>query len=284
MKNKVITMSVVAVVLAGIMVLNRLEPRRLAEAQYDAERRANTSIEAAEDAELEKAAEIQKEAMDKMVEEGFKRGREVLAQKSAEEAKSKTELDALLAENKDYRVIFDCSNGKIVLEVSVELAPLGAIQFRKAIEDGVYNDARFFRVIPGFMAQFGIAGEPAMAAKWEKAMIKDDPVKASNTRGTLSFATAGPNTRTTQVFINFGDNSNLDSMGFAPFARVVEGMDVVDSIFSGYGARSNDQEGLKKKGNEYLDSKFPKLDYIKKATIEEIPTSEVSEDEESEDV
>lgn len=199
MKRKFITLFVVALVVAGIIVVNRFEPQRLAQAHYDAQQKTAESIEAADAAEAESEGLV---------------GKEYMANLETQVDAQKQIIAANVEEAKDYLVTFDCSNGEIVLEVSAALAPLGAAQFRKAIEDGVYDGAKFFRVIPGFMAQFGISGDPKKAAKWEKLMIKDDPVKASNTRGTMSFATAGPNTRTTQLFINFGDNSNLDDMKF----------------------------------------------------------------------
>jgi len=127
-------------------------------------------------------------------------------------------------------------------------------------------------VIPGFMCQFGIHGDPNVSAKWREATIPDDPVKGSNTRGTITFATAGPNTRTTQLFINFADNVNLDGMGFSPFGKVIAGMDVVDKINGEYGegapgGRGPDQGRIQMEGNTYLKKDFPNLDYIKSATI-----------------
>ena len=123
------------------------------------------------------------------------------------------------------------------------------------------------------MVQFGINGDPAISAKWRDANIQDDPVHESNRRGTISFATAGPNTRTTQVFINFGDNSNLDGMGFSPFGKVVSGMNVVDALYAGYGEGAPQGNGpsqgrLQMEGNAYLVKDFPRMDYIKKASIE----------------
>ncbi|HWH67913.1 MAG TPA: peptidylprolyl isomerase, partial [Candidatus Sulfotelmatobacter sp.] len=140
------------------------------------------------------------------------------------------------------------------------------------VRSGFFKDVAFFRVIPGFMCQFGIHGDPSVSAKWRSAKIPDDPVKGSNTRGTITFATAGPNTRTTQLFINFADNSNLDGMGFSPFGKVTEGMDVVDKIYSGYGegaprGHGPDQGRIQMEGNAYLKKDFPNLDYIKAATI-----------------
>ncbi|MEM7397530.1 MAG: peptidylprolyl isomerase [Pseudomonadota bacterium] len=172
-----------------------------------------------------------------------------------------------------FKAKFDTSKGTFVVQVERFWAPNGADRFYNLVKAGFYNDARFFRVIDGFMVQFGISGNPDVSAAWTNATIPDDPVRESNTRGTVTFATAGPNTRTTQVFINFNNNSGLNSQGFAPFGKVVSGMDVVDSLFNGYGEgapRGNgpNQGLIKAQGNAYLVTQFPKLDYIKKATIE----------------
>jgi peptidyl-prolyl cis-trans isomerase A (cyclophilin A) len=134
-----------------------------------------------------------------------------------------------------FKVQFDTTKGKFTIEVTRSLAPNGADRFYNLVRSGYFKDIAFFRVIPGFMCQFGIHGDPNVSAKWREAAIADDPVKGSNTRGAITFATAGPNTRTTQLFINFADNSNLDGMGFSPFGKVTEGMDVVDKINGEYG-------------------------------------------------
>jgi peptidyl-prolyl cis-trans isomerase A (cyclophilin A) len=172
-----------------------------------------------------------------------------------------------------YKVKFDTSKGAFVVEVHRDWAPNGADRFYNLVKNGFYNDARFFRVISDFMVQFGINGNPQISKVWRDANIKDDPVKASNKRGMITFATAGPDTRTTQVFINFGNNAGLDDQGFAPFGQVVSGMDVVDSLYSGYGEGAPrgdgpDQGLVQSQGNAYLKKDFPKLDYIKTATIE----------------
>ncbi len=165
-----------------------------------------------------------------------------------------------------YKVKFETSCGDFVIEVNREWAPVGADRFHELVEMGFYNDCRFFRVVPDFMVQFGINGNPKVQKDWRDASIRDDRVRKSNKRGYITFATSGPNSRTSQVFINFKDNSFLDGQGFAPFGEVVEGMDVVDKIYSGYGEEP-DQGAIQSKGNEYLQAQFPKLDYIKKATI-----------------
>jgi len=174
---------------------------------------------------------------------------------------------------KVYKAKFDTTKGTFVIEVHRDWAPNGADRFYNLVKNGFFNDARFFRVIDGFMVQFGISGNPDLSAVWRNARIPDDQVKESNTRGMVSFATAGPGTRTTQVFINFGNNASLDGQGFSPFGKVVSGMDVVNSFFKGYGegaprGRGPDQARVQKEGNAFLITKFPKLDYIKTATVE----------------
>jgi peptidyl-prolyl cis-trans isomerase A (cyclophilin A) len=171
-----------------------------------------------------------------------------------------------------FKAVFDTTKGKFTIEVTRSLSPNGADRFYNLVQSGYFKDIAFFRVIPGFMCQFGIHGDPEVAAKWRDANITDDPVKGSNTRGTISFATAGPGTRTTQLFINFADNSNLDGMGFSPFGKVTDGMDVVDKINSEYGegapgGRGPAQGRVQMEGNAYLKKDFPNLDYIKSATI-----------------
>jgi peptidyl-prolyl cis-trans isomerase A (cyclophilin A) len=177
-----------------------------------------------------------------------------------------------------FKAQFDTTKGKIVIEVTRSLSPNGADRFYNLVRSGYFKDIAFFRVIPGFMCQFGIHGDPAVSAKWREAKIADDSVKGSNTRGAITFAMAGPNTRTTQLFINFGDNANLDGMGFPPFGKVTEGMDVVDKINGEYGegaprGRGPDQGRIQMEGNDYLKKDFPNLDYIKSATIvsQELP-------------
>ena len=171
-----------------------------------------------------------------------------------------------------YKVQFDTSKGPFVIEVHRDWAPNGADRFYNLVKNGFYDNARFFRVISGFMVQFGINGDPKLSSVWREARIQDDPVKQSNGRGYITFATAGPNTRTTQVFINFADNAALDRQGFAPFGQVISGMNVVDTLFSGYGegaprGMGPDQGRMQQEGNAYLMKDFGKLDYIKKAAI-----------------
>ncbi|WP_339728658.1 peptidylprolyl isomerase [uncultured Gimesia sp.] len=172
-----------------------------------------------------------------------------------------------------YQVLLATTKGDIMLQVHPEWSPKGAERFKELVELGFYDNCAFFRVIDGFMAQVGINGDPALHAKWRDNNIMDDPVIESNKRGYVSFAKTGaPNSRSTQFFINFGDNSNLDGMGFSPFAQVISGMDVVDSLYKGYGegaprGAGPDQQRVVGEGNPFLKKEFPMLDYIVKATI-----------------
>jgi peptidyl-prolyl cis-trans isomerase A (cyclophilin A) len=165
-----------------------------------------------------------------------------------------------------FRVNLDTSRGPVVIEVTRANAPNGADRFYNLVKAKYFDGARFFRVIPGFMAQFGIAADPAMTRTWD-VPIQDDPVKTSNVRGAVTFAqTSAPNSRSTQLFINFGDNGRLDGQRFAPFGKVVSGMENVDQIYSG--DRENPEQGrIEAEGNAYLEKEFPRLDYIKTARI-----------------
>jgi peptidyl-prolyl cis-trans isomerase A (cyclophilin A) len=200
-------------------------------------------------------------------------------QAGAQSSKEKLMNPAALTEKAPdvFRAKFETTKGDFVIEVTRAWSPNGADRFYNLVKNGYYDDCRFFRVLSGFMAQFGINGDPKVNAVWYRQQIKDDPVKQSNTRGYASYAMAGPNTRTTQVFINYGDNSRLDGGGFSPFGKVVEeGMKVVDSLYSAYGegppnGTGADQGRVYNEGNAYLEKSFPKLDYIKSATIVSAP-------------
>jgi peptidyl-prolyl cis-trans isomerase A (cyclophilin A) len=165
-----------------------------------------------------------------------------------------------------FKVRFETSKGNFVVEVHRAWAPRGADRFYNLVKYGFFDQNRFFRIVPNFIVQWGIPGDPKVARAWENAAIKDDPVARSNTKGYITFATAGPNTRTTQLFINLKTNSFLDDQGFAPFGNVVEGMNVVESLFAGYGERP-DQGRITAQGNAYLQQQFPNLDYIKRTVI-----------------
>lgn len=171
-----------------------------------------------------------------------------------------------------YYAKFDTTKGAFVIKVTRDWAPIGADRFYNLVKNGFFNDASFFRVIPGFIVQFGISADPKVSAVWHGADIPDDPVKQSNAAGTVTFATAGPDTRTTQVFINLADNQMLDSQGFAPFGAVTEGMDIAKSFYSGYGegapqGNGPDQHLIESQGEAYLAANFPNLDHIKSATV-----------------
>ena len=172
-----------------------------------------------------------------------------------------------------FRARFVTSKGEFIIEVNREWSPRGADRFYTLVKSGFFDDVRFFRVVQGFMAQFGLSGDPAVSEKWREATLPDDPVKQSNTRGMVTYAkTDAPNSRTTQIFINYGNNSWLDRDGFSPFGKVVEGMEVGDALHSGYGdaaprGRGPDQGRIQKEGNAYLAREFDQLDFVKTARI-----------------
>jgi peptidyl-prolyl cis-trans isomerase A (cyclophilin A) len=165
-----------------------------------------------------------------------------------------------------FKVRFDTTKGPVLIQVEREWAPLGVDRFYTLVKTGFFNGDRFFREVPNFVVQFGLNGDPKMSERWHAANLKDDPVKENNMRGTVVFASAGPNSRTTQLFINLNDNVRLDGMGFAPIGRVIDGMKVVDSFNQEYGEQPK-QDRIESEGNGYLEKEFPRLDYIKSATI-----------------
>ena len=166
-----------------------------------------------------------------------------------------------------FQVLFDTSKGEFTVDVTRAWAPRGADRFYNLVKNGYYNDCRFFRVVKGFMVQFGINGDPKLNEVWRASQIDDDKVKENNGRGYITYAkTSLPNTRTTQLFINYGDNSFLDNQGFAPFGQVTKGMEIVDAINDEYG-ENPDQRRIQLEGNAYLEQAFPNLDYIKSAII-----------------
>lgn len=166
----------------------------------------------------------------------------------------------------EFKAEFVTTKGNFVVEVHRDWAPMGADRFYNLVRGGFFTNAAFFRVVPNFMVQFGLNANPAVNAAWRNANLRDDPTKQSNKRGYITFATAGPNTRTTQLFINFKDNAFLDSQGFAPFGEVVEGMDVVDKINSQYG-ETPDQGAITSQGDAYISKNFPNIDKIKSARV-----------------
>lgn len=244
-KNQVVTLLVVAAFVAAIVGVNMFQPSRISEQRMKEQAEAER--------QLEEAAKQEALAAKRAADEAAAQDRAVLAA-------TETPADA-------FQVEFQCSNGTFIVEVYPEWAPIGAEQFRQIIEEKVYNEARFFRVIPGFVVQWGIPGDPEQAAIWDKKTIMDEPVKQSNLRGTITYAKSQmPNTRSSQVFINYRDNTQLDGMGFSPFGKVIKGMEVVEAINAQY-REQPDQSEIETKGNAYLKEYFPKLDYIKEAKI-----------------
>ncbi|MFT5354069.1 MAG: peptidyl-prolyl cis-trans isomerase A (cyclophilin A) [Polyangiales bacterium] len=170
-----------------------------------------------------------------------------------------------------YTVRFDTTKGEVLIDVTRSWAPIGADRFYNLVRIGYFDNIAFFRVIPGFMAQVGLNGDPAVNRAWRDATIQDDTPTQSNTQGMVSFATSGVDSRVQQFFVNFGNNARLDPMGFAPFGRV-RNMAVVNQIHGGYGegapgGRGPSQSLIQSRGNEYLRSQFPNLDYIRSASI-----------------
>lgn len=198
---------------------------------------------------------------------------EAAGEKKAATDVSFTDPAKLTAKAPDlFKVKVETTKGNFTIEVTRSLAPNGADRFYNLVRSGYLKDLAFFRVVPGFMCQFGIHGDPKVSAAWRSAQIPDDPVKGSNTRGAITFATAGPNTRTTQLFISYGDNARLDNLGFSPFGKVTDGMDVVDKINGEYGegapqGRGPSQGRVQMEGNAYLKKDFPNLDYIKSTSL-----------------
>jgi len=171
-----------------------------------------------------------------------------------------------------FKAKFTTTKGDFVVEVTRAWSPLGADRFDNLVKYHFFDGAAFFRVLPGFVAQFGLSAKPEISRVWANATIKDDPVTQSNLEGYLTFATAGPNTRTTQVFINLANNQGLDRMGFSPFGKVIEGMDVVEKFYTGYGegapgGNGPEQGRIRNEGKAYLDKNFPLLDSIKTAVV-----------------
>ncbi len=168
-----------------------------------------------------------------------------------------------------FKAVFDTTKGKFVIEAHRDWSPTGVDRFYNLIKIGYFDNVSFFRIKKDFMVQFGIHGHPKVNAAWSKAQIKDDPPKGSNTRGMVTFAKTGlPNSRTTQIFVNYGNNLRLDGMGFAPFGKIVDGMKVLDALYDGYGLGLGKQQGrIQSDGNAFLAEKYPKVDYINTVTI-----------------
>lgn len=240
MSKTVFVVAAVAVALAGIFAYQLVSQPRLTQAQIDATKETLKKLEAAK-AETKTPEQPQP------------------AEKAAMEWPEKCP--------DTFKINFECSNGSFVMQCHKDWAPIGVEHFYNLLKLGFYDNARFFRVVPGFVVQFGMPGDPAMGAKYGEENIKDEPVTKSNTPGMVTYAkTNAPNSRSTQLFINLGNNAQLDRMGFAPFAEILEGMDVVKKINAEYGEQPN-QGLIRAQGNAYLEQAFPRLDYVKKITL-----------------
>lgn len=292
MRKQLITAGVVVLAIAGIGVFNRyFEPSRLSAAQLEQQREAAAKLEEAQAAEIRaqiadaRASEAEaSQAAAEETQESPAASEAAPAAAAAEEAEASdppaeetgeaeeetTEMDEAVEWPEEapdtFKVRFEASNGTFVVQVDKAQAPLGAQRFYDLVRKEFFDEARFFRVIPGFVVQFGLPGDPEVAREWRTRVIPDDPVRTSNRPGTMTFATAGPNTRTTQLFINLGNNANLDGMGFAPFAEVVEGFEVVQGINAAHGERPN-QGAIQSRGNDYLMENYPDLDFIRSARL-----------------
>jgi len=246
--KRLATIGTIAVFIGIVVVVNKFEPRRVAEQRLNQEEDVSELMQEIEELEEQQTALLA----------GDPESAEI------------------------FSVQFDCSNGTFVVECYPEWSPLGAAQFKVAVKAGVYNEARFFRVLPDFIVQFGIPGNPEVAAEWEIKTILDEPVKQSNTKGMVTFAkSSAPNSRTTQIFINLGDNigpppkPNLDASGFSPFGKVISGMEVAEAINAEYAERPV-QDMIQTRGNAYLKENFPNLDYIIRATVLSAEESEAA--------
>jgi peptidyl-prolyl cis-trans isomerase A (cyclophilin A) len=168
-----------------------------------------------------------------------------------------------------FKAKFETTQGDFIVDVTRSWSPNGADRFYNLVKHGFFDGVKFFRVVPGFVVQFGIHGDPALATKWLDARIDDDKVVQSNKRGFITYAkSSAPNSRSTQIFINLHDNDRLDAMGFSPFGKISKGMDVVDKLYGGYGEEVTQLQGqIAQEGNKFLEQNYPKLDSIKKATL-----------------
>ncbi len=276
MKSKLISSIVALAVVTGGYAMYKVQPTRYGKDDIKAAMAAQRKIDeiakqgsetaGAESTDLVLAAEASGTKIEAKAEAG---GTKTGAK--AESSEAKTEA----SESNTFKAKFACSNGDFVVEVHPDWAPLGAARFKELVEAEFFTDVKFFRVVTKprpFVVQFGISGDPEISKKWRNARIKDEPVKHSNTAGTLTFACAGRNSRTTQLFINLGDNSNLDGYGFPEafpaFGEVVEGMDVVRAFNGQYQDAPTRMQGqMQSMGNAFLDKQFPGLDYIKSAKI-----------------
>lgn len=269
MKRNIVTALVALVLVGTVFAANSvLSPARATEAKAREQKEAAEKMAKAE----EEAKAAKQEALRKQVAEAATQQTETKPAEPAPAASSAqagpvevlTEWPAVMPDV--YKVRFETTKGDFIVEGRKAWAPLGAERFYQLCREGYFNNTAFFRVVPGFVVQFGLAADPAVTAQWSTQEMKDDPVKESNKAGTVTFASRGPNTRTTQVFINFADNARLDGMGFQVFGKVIQGMDVVNKITAEYGERPR-QDLITSQGDEYISKFFPNIDKIKNVSL-----------------
>ncbi len=275
MNRAKILLLALALVVAGILVLNVMGmPGRVPDEEQAQRDRVDTRLDqihaerASDEALVEDAVDAAiEEVLDDIVEEVVEEVTETVETASPETPTDGEEADMWPETAPDvFRVTFECTNGEFVVECYKDWAPLGVERFYQLVREEFFDNTGFFRVVPGFVVQFGLAADPEVTAEWRVKPLQDDPVQETNAPGTLTFATSGPNSRTTQLFINLGNNARLDDMGFAPFGRVVEGMDVVESINDQYRERPQ-QPLIMREGTSYLRANFPEMDFINTARL-----------------
>lgn len=265
MKRNALTLVAVAGIVGALVFLNDTQPDRRTAAQIEASERMRETVEEAT-------------ALEEQYAQNTEENGEPAVETTIDPGTPLPEVPDVEMTDDTQRYLFETTKGIWILDVYPEWAPIGAARFEEAVDAGIYNGAGVFRVIPGFVIQFGIPGDPEMAAEWYDRTIDDESVKAPNEPGTITFAKSNrPNSRTTQVFINLGDNRQLDQMGFSPFGKVVHGMDVVEAINAEYGEQPR-QDRVVQQGNAYLTVNFPRLDYVQRVTKIADTTSDATEE------
>ena len=278
MKEKFVTIAVILAVLGGVTAFN-IYVRPSADSEEDLEARE----------QAEEKIEEGKVLAEELKEEGAAKAAETEATTPADAAAPASTgayVPVYLAgwpekAPDNFKLNFVTSKGDFVIEADKSWAPLGTERLYQLARESYFNEVRFFRVIPGFMAQFGLSGDPRANKYWDRKNLRDETVTQSNLRGYVTFARAGPNTRSTQLFINFGDNSRLDNsngFGFPPIGKVIEGMGVVDQLYGGYNNPVPDQGQITRRGNAYLEENYPKLDYIVRVELIEPRPAEASKE------
>lgn len=266
MKKHLITLGVVVLIVGGLITINHYEPQRLTERRMAEMQASEEAVSQGEEIEAGMSRRDRRRNARGAAGDPGEAGTETAPEPEIEVTATPAETPASPGA---FKVRFECTNGTFVAEFNPEWAPIGVAHVKDLIENKVYDGTSFFRVIEGFMAQFGIPADPTVSAKWSDKNIQDEPVRQKNTRGMITFAKSGaPNSRSTQLFISFGDNSRLDRDGFAPVGRVIEGMEVVDALNAQYGGDPSElQMQMKKDGYAVLNQRYPNLDHVKTARI-----------------